>query len=252
MFPLPVSCQLSYSNLCWSPLPKNYNVQIFQSLSWLSRLNWLCQWVGGVCVNRHRSFCLLVLRCFSEQRWGSWENCLEDEWFCCIWFVNVITIFWWESTCSFLKHRHLRWYVLDLRKKKSESRGWLASHFNCTGISSLVDSNHDVDFMQTVLDVLLSLWLSQSQNLLHNLMRMALPIWVVWLSCNKWDLRRSESTAQGILAGHLLHFAGRIQQQGGNFPLMQVQVVRVLCFSSGDSVSNCNLMRTPQIPNSKV
>lgn len=61
-------------------------------------------------------------------------------------------------------------------KEKSESRGWLASHFNCTGILSLVDSNHDVDFMQTVLDVLLSLRFLQSQNLLHNLMRMALPI----------------------------------------------------------------------------
>lgn len=61
-------------------------------------------------------------------------------------------------------------------KKTSESRGWLASHFNSTGILSLVDSNHDVDFVQTVLDLLLSLWFLQSQNLLHNLMRMALPI----------------------------------------------------------------------------
>jgi len=55
--------------------------------------------------------------------------------------------------------------------------GW-ASHLHCTGILSLLDSSPDANFTQTVLDVLLSLWFLQSQKLLHNLMRMALSIWV--------------------------------------------------------------------------
>lgn len=123
------ACQLSafLFQFVLEPLPKNYNVQILQSLSWLSRLNWLCQWVGVVCVNRHRSRCLLVPRCFSEQRRRSWENCLEDEWFCCIWFVNVITIFWWESTCRFFfktqPSKMICFRFKEKRRVKAEA-GW--------------------------------------------------------------------------------------------------------------------------------
>lgn len=253
MFPLPVNSQLSYSNVCWSPLLTDYNVQIFQSLS-------CCQgWIGAdrglvssVCEQAQE----LIALGTALFLWTDKGKLRKLTW-------RWVILLYLTCECNhnylmrdyiqcFKKNRHLRWYGMDFLKEKNESRGWLASHFNCTGILSLVDSRLDVDSMQTVLDVL-ALWFVQSQKLLHSLMGMALPIWVEWLNCNKWDISSTEHAIRVILAGHLLQFAAGIcQQWGENFPLMQVKMVWVVCFSSTVSASKCDLMRTPQISSSKA
>lgn len=126
MFPLPVNCQLSYSNLCWNHYLKitmcKYCSHWAGCQGWIGSVSGLvlCVWIGtGVAVSWYHVV--------SEQRRRSWENCLEDEWFCCIWFVNVITIFWWESTCRFFfktqPSKMIYFRFKEKRRVKAEA-GW--------------------------------------------------------------------------------------------------------------------------------
>lgn len=119
-----------------------------------------------ICLNRHRSWCLWVQSFVSlfEQIRRSWENWLEDEWFCCTWCVNTIIFnYLMREYIWYFKNRHLRWYGLDFKKEvgrmKAEA-GWLhiltvqvfipggfqcqcRLHANCIGCCSLCDfSSH--------------------------------------------------------------------------------------------------------------